>query len=208
MKRISLISIFVLIFSVYSSAQIYVDNQGNVYDQSKRTTQSTAPTTKQQVKSKSSFDARNLEFGGSLGMQFGNYTSVSISPQVGYRFSKYLSAGAGLGYSYFKDDWRAYNAKYTAKQHFASFNLYGNIYPVSFIVLSVKPEISRMWQTVEQSTRGSGKETYTKFVPSVVIGGGLRFGPMTAQVKYDVVQDDYSPYGNSIFYSIGYTFGF
>lgn len=206
MKRISLILAFALSLAFSAKAQIYVDNQGNVYDQSKKTTQNVTP--KQQQKSSNGFDPRKLEFGGSLGMQFGNYTSVSISPQVGYSFSKYFSAGAGLGYSYFKDDWRNYGNKYTVKQHFASFNLYGNIFPVSFIVLSVKPEISRMWQTVELSGRGGSKDTYTKFVPSVVIGGGLRFGPLTAQVKYDVVQDDYSPYGNSIFYSVGYTFGF
>lgn len=206
MKRLSVLFVLLLTFVVYSNAQIYIDNQGNVYDQSKPVNQNNQmrkPASK--AKSNSGFDKRNLEFGGSLGLQFGNYTSVNISPQVGYRFSNYFSAGAGIGYSYFKDDWRNYDVKYDVKEHFASFNLYGNLYPTNFLVFSVKPEISRMWQTIEY---GRSQDTYSKFVPSLVVGGGVRFGPLMAQIKYDVIQDDYSPYGNSIFYSIGYTFGF
>lgn len=203
MKRISVVILLLMSVAICSQAQIYVDNQGNVYDQSKTTQQNRQKPTNahsQQYK-KQGFDKSKLEFGGSLGLQFGDYTGVHISPQVGYNFSNYLSAGAGIGYSYYGKD------KYGVDiaEHFASFNLYGNIYPVKFIVLSVKPEISRMWQTTKY--RGE-KSTYTKFVPSVVVGGGLRFGPLMAQIKYDVVQDNYSPYGSGIFYSVGYTFDY
>lgn len=201
MKRLSILIFSLISFLALANAQIFVDNQGNVIDQ-RNTEQQKVQTKKQQPKAstRSNFDKKRLEFGGNLGLQFGNYTSVNISPQVGYKFSNYFSAGAGLGYSYFNQD----GHNYDITEHFASFNLYGTFYPVSFLVFSVKPEISRMWQTTEYMRV---KSTYSKFVPSVVVGGGLRFGPMMAQIKYDVVQDDFSPYGNRVFYSIGYTFG-
>lgn len=140
-----------------------------------------------------------LEFGGSLGMNFGDYTSVTIAPMVGYRFHPMFSAGGGLGYSYYKYD--KYNV--VDKEHTLSLNTYARFYPVQFIVLSLQPSIGRTWYTQE---RNGQKFSDNKFVPTVVVGGGLRLGNMTAQIMYDVVQDKYSPYGNKIFYSVGYVF--
>lgn len=200
MKRLYILLVTVILFYGSSFAQIYIDNEGNVYDE-REIRKEVKPTTVNSSSQKRGFDVSRLEFGGSLGLQFGNYTQINISPQVGYRLSNKFSAGVGLGYTYYNDD--RYGEDFS--EHFASFNVYGRLYPVDFIVLSVMPEISRMWQTYEY--RGS-KETYSKFVPSVVVGAGVRFGPITAQIKYDVVQDDYSPYGNRLFYSIGYIFSF
>lgn len=205
MKRLNILFLSLFTIATVTHAQIYIDNQGNVIDQTNtlnnnRNTSSAKPKVASQPKA-SSFDKRKLEFGGALGLQFGNYTTINVSPQVGYGFSKYLSAGVGIGYTYFKED----RNNFDISEHFASFNLYGNFYPVEFIVVSVRPEISRMWQNIEYNRTST---SYSKFVPSVVLGAGVRFGPLMAQIKYDVVQDDYSPYGNNIFYSIGYTFGF
>ena len=200
MKRLNLILLFIICSTLIGYSQIFVDNQGNIYDQREiRTKQRSTQQAPKSSKS-SSFDKRKLEFGGNLGLQFGDHTLINISPQVGYQFSKYFSAGAGIGYTYYNYD--KYRNNYT--EHFASFNLYGNIYPVSFLVLSVKPEISRVWISHEVDQQ---KYTDNKFVPSIVVGGGVRFINLTLQIKYDLVQDDYSPYGDTIFYSIGYTFG-
>lgn len=202
MKRLYLTFILIILFASYSYAQIYIDNQGNVYDQreNKRKEQVNSDKVNTTIKT-SKFDVRRLEFGGSFGLQFGNYTLINISPQVGYRLSNKFSAGVGLGYTYYGTEIRGEDYK----EHFASFNVYGRLYPVNFIVLSVMPEISKMWQTYEYL---GGKESYSKFVPSLVVGAGIRLGPITAQIKYDVVQDKHSPYGNDLFYSIGYTFSF
>lgn len=162
-----------------------------------------AQQNKQPVKKapqRSSFDPSRLEFGGSLGLQFGDYTTVNISPEIGYRFTNYLSAGIGIGYTYASED--RYNLE--IKEHYGSFNVYGTLYPTSFLIFSVRPEMSRVWQTVKYRDYSVSD---SKFVPSVVVGGGVRLGPMVVQIKYDVVQDDYSPYGNRIFYSVGYTIG-
>lgn len=152
-------------------------------------------------KSGSGFDPSKLTIGGNFNLQFGDYTAVGISPQIGYNFSKYFTAGAGLGYTYFRE--KEYDYKWS--RHYVSFNVFGRIYPVDFLVLSVQPEASRMWETVDY-----GRDTYktNKFVPSVLIGGGFRFMGMIAMIQYDVVQDKYSPYGDNLFYSVGYSFSF
>ena len=199
MKRIVILLISTIGVSLLSFGQIFVDRQGNVIDQRQQTKSNNSNVKNSTASKRSSFDPGKLEFGGNLGLQFGDYTIVNISPQVGYRFSDYFSAGAGLGYTYYKDD----RSSYDYKEHFLSFNLYGHIYPVSFLIFSVRPEISRMWLTEEYNGHKYSDE---KFVPSVVLGGGLRVGGMTAQIKYDVVQNKYSPYGDGFFYSIGVSF--
>lgn len=194
-----------LTFIPVLQSQIYIDNEGNIYDQRKSqnpTKQPLRQTERNKSTSGSSFDCSKLTFGGSFGMQFGDYTVINISPQVGYNFSKYFTLGAGLGYSYYKYDFYGKD-----KSHYASFDIFGRVYPIQYIVLSVQPEINRMWRTVEYD---SGKNNFkeNKFVPTVLIGGGLRFMGFMAMLQYDVVQDDNSPYGDRLFYSLGYSFSF
>lgn len=153
-------------------------------------------------KSNSGFDISKLTFGGNLNLQFGDYTSVGISPQVGYNFSKYFTAGAGLGYSYFRE--KEYGDKWS--RHYVSFDIFGRFYPVEYLVLSVQPEVSRVWETLDY--RNGNQYKMNKFVPTVLIGGGFRYMGMIAMLQYDLVQDDYSPYGKNLFYSIGYSFNF
>lgn len=202
MKKIILsLSVF-LCLSAVGYSQIYVDNQGNVYDTRKKTTTQNQTTVKNTYKKPSSFDPSKLSFGGNFSLQFGSYTVIGISPQVGYDFSKYFTAGAGLGYTYFKD--KAYDYKWSSS--YLSFDLFGRFYPTNFLVLSVQPEISRMWQNITYYR--DEKISESAFVPSFLVGGGLRLGGMIAMIQYDVVQDKNSPYGNNLFYSVGYTFRF
>lgn len=202
MKKTILMFSLLLSFSTICYSQIYVDNQGNVYDTRKKTS-ATKPVIKSlKKKSSSSFDPSKLSVGGNFSLQFGDYTVVGISPQVGYDFSKYFTAGAGLGYTYYKDKY--YDYKWSS--NYLSFDVFGRFYPVEYIVIGIQPEISRMWQNI--TYYDGEKISESKFVPSFLIGGGLRLGGMTAMIQYDVVQDRNSPYGNSIFYSAGYTFRF
>lgn len=203
MKKLFLIFSFLFSISIGSYAQIYVDNQGNVYDQRKKT----AAGNKQAMKntgraSGSSFDKSKLSIGGNFSLQFGDYTVIGISPQVGYDFSKYFTAGAGLGYTYYKDKY--YAGKWNSS--YLTFDVFGRFYPIEYLVIGVQPEISRMWQNIEYYD--GVKESESKFVPTFLVGGGLRLAGMIAMIQYDVVQDRNSPYGNSIFYSVGYTFRF
>lgn len=149
------------------------------------------------------FNKNNLTFGGGLGLQFGDYTQINIAPQVGYNFTSYLNAGAGVGYTYFKD-------KYTAGRLSSSYlgvNAYARVYPLPYIVAMVQPEVSRMWQTLKPHDGGS-KIKRNEVVPVCLVGAGVRLGSVTAMLQYDLVQNDDSPYGSRLFYSIGYMFSF
>lgn len=149
------------------------------------------------------FQLSRLTFGGGVGLQFGDYTLVNIAPQVGYDFNKYLNAGAGFTYTYYNDKYDGWKDK----SSYLGFNVYGKIYPIPYVVLLVQPEINRMWRSVENRVTHN-KTKNEEFVPVLLVGGGVRLGPMTAMIQYDVAQDDNSPYGNRLFYSVGYTFNF
>src|SRR4051812_19764764 len=45
-------------------------------------------------------DKSKLFIGGNFGLNFGNYTLVNVSPQLGYRFNDYFAAGAGVNFLY------------------------------------------------------------------------------------------------------------
>lgn len=200
MKKLTLLLLVFFCLSSICYSQIYVDNEGNVYDTRKKAVDK--QPVKNTYKKSNSFDPSKLSFGGNFSLQFGNYTVIGISPQVGYDFSKYFTAGAGLGYTYFKS--KEYDYKWNSS--YLSFDLFGRFYPTDFLVLSVQPEISRMWQNITYNR--DEKISETAFVPSFLVGGGLRLRGMIAMIQYDVVQDKNSPYGNNIFYSVGYTFRF
>lgn len=151
------------------------------------------------------FNPSRITVGGGLGLQFGDYAVVNIAPQVGYNLTNSLNVGAGINYSYYS---RKYgNKEWKQTNNYFGMNLYARLYPVSFLVLKIQPEVNRMWRTTKHLPTGEKEET-EKVVPSFLVGGGLRIGPMTAMIQYDVAQNSHSPYGDKLFYSLGYTFNF
>lgn len=156
-------------------------------------------------KSNNSFDLSKLTFGGNLGLQFGDYTAINIAPQIGYNLSQYINVGGGFSYTYFREKQDHGNLKISS--NYLGFNLYTQIYPVQYLVFKIQPEINRMWRTYESKSAGQ-KYKEEKFIPVCLIGGGLRFGAVTAMIEYDVAQNKNSPYGSDLFYSLGYTFSF
>lgn len=151
------------------------------------------------------FDRSRLTFGGGFGMQFGSYTLINIAPQVGYNFWDNFNAGAGISYSYYKHHFFVRSVKWYQTRHYAGVNVYARYYPIRNIVVSIQPEANHMWLS-EEPHRGGDRYSKDKFVPSVTVGAGLAFRSVTTMLKYDIVQNKYSPYGNSIFYSVGFTF--
>lgn len=151
------------------------------------------------------FNKSNLTFGGRLGLQFGDYTLINVAPQVGYNFTNYLNAGAGVSYSYYNQ--KSGDKSLQEINSYLGLNVYAKFYPLPFIVVMAQPEINRVWHTLKYRNTGSEfKEN--KMVPVFLVGAGVRMGPVTAMLQYDLVQDGYSPYGGNIFYSLGYTFSF
>ena len=152
---------------------------------------------------KTGFDARNMRYGLNLGLNLTNdYTLFRIAPQLGYQFNKYVMAGAGVSYYYSKRKY--YYSNESRHNNSLGANLFGYLYPTSFLALSVQPEVNYIWN----SYREGSAVTYKKdvLVPSVIIGAGLRLGSAHAMLYYDLVQDIDSPYTSGIFYGVSIYF--
>ena len=158
--------------------------------------QKTSGNVSQKEETQSQFDRSKLTFGGNFALGFNDEsTIVTISPQIGYYFTPQINLGAGIGYSYHKYDIEGG----AAKLNYFGMNVYGRFFPVSFLVFQVQPEIY-------YSTRNIFGKKSSGIVPAMIVGAGLRLGNMTAMLQYDVIRNDYSPYGSSIFYGVGYMF--
>jgi hypothetical protein len=156
------------------------------------------------------FDKSKLFVGGNLGLAFGTYTIVNVSPLVGYHFTNVLAAGVGINYSYYGYD----NGYYTSKQTYAGMSLFGRVYPIQQLFIQVQPELNYMWAS-QTPDAGQNFVPYkiNQFVPSLLMGGGAAIptganGAITISVMYDVLQNIWSPYYHQAVYGFGYTMGF
>ncbi|MDL2323081.1 hypothetical protein LJC52_03745 [Bacteroidales bacterium OttesenSCG-928-A17] len=148
------------------------------------------------------FDKSKLELGGNFGFSFGksqisgNYTSLNISPQVGYRFHPKFSAGFGPSYIY-----RGYSSG-DYSENYGGLTFYGRYRPIRQIQILAQPEFYRTW----------GNNFDSRFVSSLLLGAGVIVpvgsGGISFSLAYDVLQNDYSPYWEQIVYSVGYVFSF
>ena len=139
--------------------------------------------------------------GGSFGMAFGNQqTTISIAPQIGYNQNPYFTVGGGVTYNY-------YHARHTSTTlHYVGLNIYGEVIPLPFLAFRLQPELYEGWG------KGSNKTLSAELIPTILVGGGIRLplGKGTASIMfyYDVLQHDNTPYGDNVFYTVGYIFSF
>jgi hypothetical protein len=162
------------------------------------------------------FDPSRLVLGGSLGMVFGDYTNVDISPLVGYRFSDYIAAGVNINaqygqYKLWNYDQVAQRDKYTI----FGGGIWGRVYPLPMVFIHIQPEYNFVTQNSTYYLANNEKQTYkTNYgVPSLLVGAGYtqsvggRVG-IGISILYDVIQDNRSPYNNSLIYRVGAGLGF
>jgi hypothetical protein len=144
----------------------------------------------------------NLFYGGEFGAMFGDYTSISITPQIGYKISNYFSTILKIGYAY------ASNKDY---KDVSGSTLYYNQYggsvvvryaPVRQFYLMLEPAYYSYELPVQ---RLSAVNTYyydkeRQAVPFVYLGAGTYQGfsnsgfGVTAEIKVDLLRDSNSPY--------------
>jgi len=161
------------------------------------------------------FDPNKLFFGGYIGLSFGDYTLINVSPQVGYQFSQYFAAGAGINFIYTSiHSFDQYGDEYKEKAGVVGLNVFGRFYPFQFLFLQVQPELNYTW-----GDRNYYSDLATDFkykgtvVPSVLggLGAAIPTGSRGATIilaQYDLLQQSRNPYGNQVFFSIGYSTGF
>ena len=128
-------------------------------------------------------------YGGSIGLSFGNYFRVNVSPLVGFRYSPKASVGLRVAYEYIED--KRYDPKLTSSNYggnlFARYRIIPKAYGhVEFAYMSYKYKISNL-------------ESDRTWVPFLLLGGGYvqPISPNASfivEVLVDVLQDDRSPY--------------
>ena len=152
------------------------------------------------------FKKENLFFGGNFGLSFGSYTLINVSPQVGYRFNRYLAAGTGINFIYSSSKFFGYRENYGV----AGLNIFGRVYPIEQAFIQLQPEANYTWGK-QKFDGGTEVKLDGKIVPSVLAGAGVAIpigqrGAMLVMVQYDILQQDRSPYGSNAFVSIGFNF--
>jgi len=144
-----------------------------------------------------------LFMGGNLGLTFGTYTNIIVSPVIGARLNEKIYAGLGIEYQYTED--KRYNPSLTYNQYggrvFAQYNIVPKLYAhTEFAGYSMERYVRR-----GRKERG--------FVPFIYVGGGYRQmiserAFFSVQVLFDVLQDSHSPYKAwEPIYSVGFGVG-
>lgn len=180
------------------------------------------------VKSDKLIDPDRLIIGGwgLFGIGAG-VTNVGITPILGYRITDNFSAGIGFGYQYLRikdyfsvivnsnplqEELRPLNAHFYAPSVWARHIIWNNI----FAHVEYEHNISTFKEYTNDFTQFPPpiitKKT-TINVPCLLVGGGLRQpisdrASMIFMVMYDVLQNENSPYRNTIAVRVGINFGF
>ena len=142
-------------------------------------------------------DRTKLRLGANIGLSLSkNYTYLGIGPQIGYQFSNYFMAGAGIKYYHLKRNL----SDYERKNNLLGLNLFGYVYPVKFITLFAQPELNYIWSNITYNT--GEKVTNKGFAPSLVVGTGLKLGYNHITINYDLVKHSNSPHPQGFYLGI------
>ncbi|MBB1283489.1 hypothetical protein HRH25_03810 [Flavisolibacter sp. BT320] len=153
--------------------------------------------------------------GGNFGLAIGRYTLISVNPQVGYRFNRFLGAGLGLNLVYASQKQKDVygNNYYKLVQGITGLNTFVRFYPTQRFMIQVQPEGNYIFgkEIYYQPVKESYKLN-TEIIPSLLVGGGMVTptgrGAAIFSVMYDVLQKPGSPYGNRPIVNVGYNFSF
>jgi hypothetical protein len=148
--------------------------------------------------------AKKIYFGGNMALTVGSYTRIGIYPLIGYKFTPKLSGGLKIGYEYIRDN--RWSETYETSNYGGSVFARYRIVPQLYAHVEYAQIIYNLYDALGNSDR--------QWVPFLYVGGGYsqRLGGnvwLNAQVLFDVLQDDRSPYRRwDPVFSIGVAAGF
>lgn len=165
---------------------------------------------------KKGFDGSRLIVGGSLGLAFGDYTNINISPLVGYRISQLFAAGLAINAQYGSERFRDYYGNTGQRNQYSIFGggVWGRVYPLDFLFIHIQPEYNHI--NLKSTYYDTDPKTVTKEsygVSSLLMGGGYSQpigggAAFSIMALYDVLQDSRSPYQNGLILRVGASLGF
>ncbi len=158
--------------------------------------------------------ARRLFFGGNLGLQFGTYTDIEVSPIAGYWITPRIAPGVGLKYEYYK-------SPFVSATHIFGGSIFTSIMVVknlNQIIDLIRSDIGILahveYETLSLDNRYfnlSGYSTTGRFMQqNFYVGGGIRQpvggnGAFYLLVLWNLNQDMNSFYSSPQF-RMGFTF--
>jgi hypothetical protein len=153
---------------------------------------------------KESRSANNWYYGGTVGLSFGDYFSVSAEPYFAYKISPKLHAGLKFRYQYVND------TRYSSSG-FTSHNYGGSAFMIYRFIprLYMRAEYALMNYELYNILGNSHRET----VPFFLLGGGYMMKISRSvmgyvEVLFDVLNDPNSPYESGTpFVSVGVMVG-
>jgi hypothetical protein len=158
--------------------------------------QDTLKTPRKSPKHKSDFWER-VYFGGNLGLQFGNFTVIDISPIIGYKLTEKFSLGGGPSYIYLKDKNYNYSTSIYGGNIFGRYFLYKDLFA----------------HTEYEVQNGDWAGTGRRFnLTNIWVGGGYRqpvgeLGSFMILALWNINESIYSYYNNPVI-TAGFSVGF
>lgn len=152
---------------------------------------------KEKEKEKKSFK-ENIFFGGILGLQFGTYTLIDISPVIGYRVSPRFHPGIRLTYQYQSIQTPSYK----------TYRYGGSIFARLFLIEGLYAQAEAEALNLEWFNQYN--EAYRLWTENYFVGGGYfqkvgKRGGMYMTVLWNLNETVYSPYSNPVI-RMGFTF--
>jgi hypothetical protein len=135
----------------------------------------------QNLNTNSSLFWSNVQFGGGIGLNFGNgFFSGSLAPNTVYRFNDYIASGIGLNFSYAKEN-NVFQSTVIGGSIIGLFN------PIRDIQLSTEFEELYVNRDIDDGFVSSGEDKY--WYPALFFGAGYSAGNLTFGIRYDVLYD-------------------
>jgi hypothetical protein len=159
---------------------------------------STPPKNKRSIKER-------FYVGGYLGLQFGTYTSIDISPLLGYRITPDFNVGIGLLYTYTSFDYGPPVGQHGYSSWGGRLSTNYTLFNLISLGVEYQYRTVELYNSFENSFQNQG-------VNVLFLGGGFRQKVgrntfMFIMAYYDILQEQYTPYPNVVF-RIGVSAGF
>ena len=122
---------------------------------------------------------QKVQFGGGLGLTFGDFTNVTIAPQAIYNINKFVSVGVGIQYNYLKN-------RDISKATMVGGSFLGLFNPVKSVQLSLELEQLHVNQTVLLTTPNVRNQFWNT---AAFVGGGYQVGGLVIGGRYNLLFD-------------------
>lgn len=144
----------------------------------------------------------NLVYAGNLGLNFGNVTSISFSPMIGYKVTPKFIPGIGLTYNYIKFNYPNFQSE--------SIHIYGgSIWARYYAFTNVFGHGE--YEMLNGKWNPYFRPGYRYYLNSLLIGAGYQenLGRISSYilVLYNVTKDEDSPYTSPLIIRVGLAFG-